>query len=53
MVQSESKYERKVGNQIISHCLTCLNGADESNKKPSCVVQRQVEVDDIISLHSV
>lgn len=35
------------------HHLTCLNGANKADEKPSCVIQRQVEVDDIISRDAI
>lgn len=38
-----------VGPSAGWHHLTCLNGANKPDKKPSGVVQRQVEVDDVIS----
>lgn len=33
--------------------LTCLNGANKADEKSSCVIQRQVEVDDVISRDAI
>lgn len=35
------------------HHLTRLNGANKANEKSSCVIQRQVEVDDIIGRDAI
>lgn len=40
-------------NKVLGLRLTCLNGANEAYNKTSCVVQRQVEVDDVTCWNTI